>query len=510
MKDFNCFEKEIQRTYYLPDANPAFINRLEKEIENYRSTEETKTRYSFHIAKCWGYAMVTLLVLVALLLAIGPSRVLAQIQAVLGFVPEVGIVDSSTSFYQLIEPVSDSRDGVTLTVQSAFLSADQTIISFSMTDLSEEIKRAKFGDAECSTPAYLIFPDGSKVQSSEQKSSLLPTGTYEHTIYFNNLAGANFNQATLVFPCLTGTGPGKGPQDWQFDLAFKPAPEDVTVYPITLTEQTELKETEAVTTEVFTQSNVDDTAAAMPEMIVDGDRQEKMTVLSVVEKPDSYWVAWAYPNAFDTDIQINGHLYLRPFNPVLYDTNGVELPLPDKDMQIKLWEFEDSLRRQLSNEDQMKYIGSIHTFVVPKSGVFFPVYAKANVFKRSFPEKEHYAEIEFDGSLVQNSDEPIEINQEIQIGSTKFELESIEKSAYGGYTFHFNGSESRVVQCQVELLGYQTNISGSGNFVPEDLFGFSQSVVLSSVPTGRLIVRVSQPAVLEDLISFIGSWSPDN
>jgi hypothetical protein len=60
------------------------------------------------------------------------------------------------------------------------------------------------------------------------------------------------------------------------------------------------------------------------------------------------------------------------------------------------------------------------------------------------------------------------------------------------------------------LLGYQTNISGSGNFVPEDLFGFSQSVVLSSVPTGRLIVRVSQPAVLEDLISFIGSWSPDN
>ncbi len=31
----------------------------------------------------------------------------------------------------------------------------------------------------------------------------------------------------------------------------------------------------------------------------------------------------------------------------------------------------------------------------------------------------------------------------------------------------------------------------------------------TSVPTGMLTVRVSQPAVLGELISLIGSWSPE-
>ena len=110
---------------------------------------------------------------------------------------------------------------------------------------------------------------------------------------------------------------------------------------------------------------------------------------------------------------------------------------------------------------------------------------------------------------MQTSDNPVEINQEIQLGSVKFKLEAIEKNQYGGYSFLFNGADGGVVQCVVELAGHPTNMSGGSSFNQGDPFHFYQSVMSRQIPTGMLTVRVSQPAVLGDLISFIGSWSPE-
>jgi len=115
-------------------------------------------------------------------------------------VPNVGLVDTSSPFRQLAEPVSDTREGVTLDIQSAFLSADQTIITYTMSDLPVEIKHAKFGDPECFTPAYLTLPDGSRVEASGSSSGLTPDGSYANSIRFSDPVPANFNQATLVFP----------------------------------------------------------------------------------------------------------------------------------------------------------------------------------------------------------------------------------------------------------------------------------------------------------------------
>ena len=78
----------------------------------------------------------------------------------------------------------------------------------------------------------------------------------------------------------------------------------------------------------------------MPVMIVDGDRQEEMVLLSVVEKADIYCVTWAYPDQFDSHIQVNGQLYVVPFNPVLYDANGTQLPDPDQETQLGSVKFE--------------------------------------------------------------------------------------------------------------------------------------------------------------------------
>jgi len=510
MNDLNPFEKDIKQTYRLPDANPAFFNRLEAKLQAHQPNPEVKAKPAFHFARGWAYAMVTLLIIGVMVLAIGPSKVLAQIQAVFGFVPDVGLVDTSSPFRQLAEPVSDTRDGITLAIQSAFLSADQTIITYAMSDLPAEIKRAKFGDPECFAPAYLILPDGSRVEASGSSGGLAPDGSFVNVIRFSGPFPANFNQATLVFPCLEGTARDKGPEDWQIALTFKPAPEDIVVYPATLIPpQARIDIPVPAAVDPTAQPKAETETPAMPAMIVDGDRQEEMVVLSVVEKPDSYWVTWAYPFKIDYDIQINGQLYVSPFNPVLYDANGAELPEPNHETQLELWKYEEGLRNHLPDQDRLKYAMTMSTFAVPKSGIVFPVYARQNVYERSFPEKEAYTDIEFDGTKVQTSDKPVEINQEIQLGSVKFKLNAIEKNPYGGYSFLFDGTEGKVVQCLVDLVGHPTDMGGGSSFNLYDPFHFYQAEMYRQIPTDRLTVRVSHPAVLGDLISFIGSWSPE-
>ena len=511
MNNINPFEKEIKQTYRLPEVNPAYFEQLEAKLKTKQPHPETSARPVFHIARGWAYAVATLLLIGVMVLAIGPSKVLAQIQAVFGFVPNVGLVDTSSPFRQLAEPVSDTRDGVTLDIQSAFLSADQTIITYAMSALPAEMKSARFGDPECFTPAYLILSDGSKIEAAGSSGGPTPDGSYANNIRFSDPVPANFNQATLVFPCLEGAAQGMGPEDWQFALAFKPASEGIVVHAATLMpSQTHVVNPAPITLESPAQSEVESGIPAMPGRINNGDRQEEMIVLAVVENPESYWVTWAFPSKSDDDIQRNGDLYEQAFNPVLYDANGTQLPEPNHETQLQLEQYEESLFNQLSGQDQLKYYPhTMYTIVVPKSGVAFPIYAKQNVYERSFPEKEAFVDVEFDGSKVQASDEPVEINREIQIGSVKFRLNAIGKNQFGGYSFLFDGTEGNVVQCQAGLVGYTTNMGGSSIFNPDDPYHFYQAEMYSQIPTGMLTVRVSQPAVLGDLISFIGTWSPE-
>jgi hypothetical protein len=509
MNDLNPFEKEIKRTYRLPAANQAFFNQLEASLQAHQPNLAEKSKPAFPISRGWSYALATFLLIGVMILALGPSKVLAQIQAVFGVVPDVGLVDTSTPFRQLAAPVSDTRDGVTLTIQSAFLSADQTVITYTMSDLPADIQRAGFGDPECSMPAYLTLPDGSSLEAAGSSGSLAPDGSFIRDVRFSGAFPTNINQATLVFPCLEGTARDKGPEYWPFSLAFRPVSEDIVVYPATLLPpQAGNENARQATAQPNPQGEATTASAAMPQAILDGERMEGMDVLGVVEQPDAYWVTWAYPDRGDNDIQINGQLYIAPFNPVVYDATGAELPAPDHETQLELWKYEEGVRNQLSGEDQLKYTGTMHTFVVPKTGVTFPVYAKQNVYERTFPEKEAFADVEFNAANVQSSGEPITIDQEIRLGAVKFTLDSIEQNPYGGYSFRFDGTEGKVVQCLVSLVGYTTNMGGGSSFNPDDPFHFSQAEIFQQNPTGQLTVRVSQPAVLGDLISFIGIWSP--
>jgi len=509
MNNFSEFEKEIQETYQLPQPSPTFIQRVEMEIKTHRQLDKKQSRSFFNKSRGWAYAAIAIfLLLTALFFAIGPSKVLAQIQAALGFVDNLGVVESDASFYSLVEPISDTKEGITIEIESAVFSKNKTVIQFRIDEIPDDMRTESFGQPACTKSAFLILPDGNEVLSSSHSSMRESKGTFIDTLHFYDLGRKDFRDAILVFPCLDGTAVNKGPQNWEFALTLEPASDDVVVYPLDLAEPSDVEQTETSSTEIPTQANLETEPNLMPEMIIDGDRQAEMTLLSVVEKPDSYWVTWAFPVSFDQEVSMNGMLFYMPNSPELFDANGEKIPFQDS-LAENLHDFEQDLLRQLPDEDQSKYFASIQTWAIPKSGITFPVYVKWNVIDRSFPEKDDFVDVDFDGSLIQSTDQRVYFNQDIEVGDIKFTLRSIYVNLFGGYAFHFDGSEDKVIQCEVEILGRPSNYHGDSLGISGDRIIFEQSVMYPTLPSGPLTARISLPAVLGDTITYIGSWSPE-
>lgn len=517
MNNLSEFEKEIQETYQLPQPSPTFIRRVEMEIKTHHQVDEKQSRSFFQQSRGWVYAAITIVMLATLLFTIGPSKVLAQIQAILGFVPGVGVVESDASFYSLIAPISDTREGITIEIESAVFSKDKTVIQFRTNEIPDEMRVESFGQPECTTNAYLIFPDGKKIPSSRHSAMRESKGTFINTLKFYDLGLKDFRNATLVFPCLYGTAINKGPQDWQFNLALEPAMDDINFYPVNLITSVEIDNTKEYPTEAPAQASQETEIIPMPEMIIDGYRQEEMTLLSVVEKPDSYWVTWAFPLSIEPgldDVSIAGLNFIMPGSVELYDANGEIIPPGASPGIEEIHDFEQDLLRRLPEEDQIKYFATMRTFAVPKSGVEFPVYIKVNIIERSIPEKEDFVDVAFDGSLIQSEDQPVVFDQDLEIGDIKFTLKSIYINMWGAYGFKFDGSEGNVIECEVEILGYDHGriikgyigpaISGERIFFEQSLGGFT------TLPTGPLTVRISHPAIMGDTVTFIGSWMPEN
>ncbi len=500
MNSTNSFEEKLKASIDRPEIDPAFVNRLEARLQRLPMQKERRAPF-FGLPRAVVPALAVLALAVIILLASGPQRVLAQLQSLIGYIPGVGLVETSGAMRELAEPVSVTREGITIEVTYALLSPDKAVIRYTLTGVPDAAI-PPFGNRTCNVPPHLRQPDGT-IQEARSASG----GPGETQLNFTEPFPAEVNEATLVFPCLPRTAPGLAPENWELPLTFKPASGEIISYPAIIVKESDKSEAGLTATEPSVPQTETD---VMPAKIVDGDRMGEMDLIGIVEKPDSIWVAWAFPWEMDYEIRSNGYLYLVPFGPVFYDANGKEFPELDHDTALQLWDFTSSLSDQMSEEDRMRYSPSMPVLVLPKSGVDYPVYAKQNVYTRSFPEKVAFADVEFDGSALLASDQPLEVNQAIQIGSVKFRLKSIVKSEFGGYAFNFDGSEGKVVQSDVEVLGHPSNMSGSTSFQLDKPFEFTQSVLYQQqIPSGKLTVRVSQPAVLGDKISFIGSWSPE-
>jgi len=152
-------------------------------------------------------ALLTLLALTGTAYAIGKS---------LGYIPGLGVVDQNTSLRVLTEPVSQTRDGITVTVEKGTIDAEKTILRVSVVGVDAT------GGPYCDKPSILLhLADGTTLEENGGYGNIgdISQPGYTNLITFPALP-AGTDDVTLEIPCLWRV---TKPENWKIPLYFMPA-----------------------------------------------------------------------------------------------------------------------------------------------------------------------------------------------------------------------------------------------------------------------------------------------
>lgn len=235
MSDMNPtpeFEEKVRKAMNVPDANPAFVNKLRYELV--RRPEKVKPRFIFRPA--WAVAFV----LVVAVLLISVPGVAAAIGRLFGYVPGVGLVENTGNLRMLSEPVALTRDGVTLTIDSVYAYEDRVEVAYSVTGIAAQNDGTQADDATTNPTAFcggvkvgetantngdarLKLPDGTILE--RESTGLYPKNVYAMTPVYKAVVPADVTEMTLVLKCIPWARLGAVPENWEmpFHLVSVPA-----------------------------------------------------------------------------------------------------------------------------------------------------------------------------------------------------------------------------------------------------------------------------------------------
>mgnify|MGYP001132734651 FL=1 len=152
MTKYNDFEKELKSVIKTEEPDGAYKNRLqarlrEQELNALPKPQKANLR--------WVYAVVPLLIVMAVILMAGPNKVLAQIKSWLGFVPNVGVVEKGAEIWTLQEPVVTTKDGVEFHIKEAWFTPEKSVVSYAFFNVPNPEFYIDMVLEQCYLPAWL-------------------------------------------------------------------------------------------------------------------------------------------------------------------------------------------------------------------------------------------------------------------------------------------------------------------------------------------------------------------
>ncbi|MEA4811694.1 MAG: hypothetical protein VB108_03875 [Anaerolineaceae bacterium] len=486
MNNRTPFEDKIYQSFALKAINPSFVARLESKLQAYRPETQKSKPKPFTFSLKWSYAFAPLLLLLVFVFAVGPQRVYAQIQKWMGFVPGAGLVTETTSLRILAEPVSQTRDGVTLGVLSGVLSSERTSLEVKVSDAPFSAHFSQnFGKEICHTNPYLLLPDGTKLEYNGAFPAI----------------PANIDSAVYVLPCIDMYIRGALPEDWRIPMHFIAAPEDLHVYPVLVHPKLNVEKSQPAV------SKITPTAEKAVPSTLQNDIPIKniFDILLVIEKPDAWEIGYGF-KALHLDLVLDNNEIL------VKDANGKSIPInhtfPDAQA------FHDELQEvtKLLNEEDgypNPYYSMYKGFSLPKGDYAFPLTFEVKVKNFSWVDVPRDQPLfEFDAGPNPKLGDTWPIHKTLDLNGHKVQVLSAEVHEWGGYCVNFDGG-SDIFNVDISLIDYQTNF-GAGTSAPfEPPFTFRNCFMISPLPTGKIRVGLRQePIYLVESFIARGTWSP--
>ncbi len=163
-----------------------------------------------------------------------------------GYLPGVGFVQRS-SLRVLAQPVSETRGGITVTIEQVAADAERTVIVYKTEGMTIEAANSKGeggGPSGFGSQHVLRLPDGTALNETPFMgyggtpepiiNNIQTEGGWPNYVYrlVYPPVGLQANELTLVIPVLQNMPAGAAPENWEITFELKPAPPEMTFAPI--------------------------------------------------------------------------------------------------------------------------------------------------------------------------------------------------------------------------------------------------------------------------------------
>lgn len=406
--------------------------------------------------------LLLLAILLALTLLTGVAYAIGRLT---GFIPGIGFVETS-ALRVLAEPVSVTRDGITLTVEQVMLSTDKTVLVYTVegipadayeggegvqgsSNVSSSVGITLEGTPEvfvssvesaggCVADTRVLLPNGSMLGVRSGEASGWISG-FESRIVYDPIP-TEVDEATFLLSCVEGTIQGRLPENWKVPLRFIPAPPDLTVLPV-----------------------VD---VIPSESVLDG-TESAMTLEKVIE----------------TD---SGYILIGKFR-------SIGLPANAKAQGISDWiKVVDANGQAVdvapaNNMEPSTVFGElIWGYEIEGKQHAWPLTLKIDSVNVLFDQQT--TEIKFDTGANPQTGQVWILNQDAQIAGYTIRVISIERTV-NGYSFIFKADPSVIgITVEIKDFPFASETSGSDGFGRGDLFSIIEYE--GDPPAGKLTIQL--------------------
>ncbi|HQL92015.1 MAG TPA: hypothetical protein PK381_01530 [Anaerolineaceae bacterium] len=450
------FEEKIQSSFALPEPSPEFEERLARTLRAKVHAQKITPRRQVQVPRAWAYAFATLAALVIVVFALGPQKVLAQIQSWLGFLPGIGLVsDDASSLRVLAEPASQTLDGITVEVSEAVASSDKTYVNYQVFGLTNQHFPAQESDPGCHFEPNLKLPNGTNLAFAN--------GYYE-------AVPKEINQVVLHLACIPGTDSAKTPSNWQIPFTLKTA-DDLVTMPVLLPEPQVYRQSDQTFGEA-----IDDSSA--------------LHIHTVVETPKGYiMTGWV-----ETDLNIA----LGPMNPKLIDSNG-------KEVQTRLSQQASDLMQNIPAEHQFYAWG----FEFDSEGLSFPLNVSFSVLPKA--DQNMFEPIHFMVDLGANpqNDQVWEFQQTLSLGTAQITINKVQYLSQNRLKLFFTATNG-LIDLDIQFPDLQVSGGGGGGHsdASDSSMSFERSFVFETTPKGIVEILFTDPVFAQDAVDFSSVWQP--
>jgi archaellum component FlaG (FlaF/FlaG flagellin family) len=457
------FEEDIRAALGAQEPRAEFMTKLASNLARRASEKTSGKRPALRLRPAWTIAAAILTVLILVTLAIGPQKVFAAVRQLFGYIPGIGIIEQGDNLRILAEPVTQTREGITVMVSQAVLTAAGTQLEYSITGVSLSAYPREESNPGCMDAGYLRLPDGTQLVSG------FGGGTNNQYNFDYPAIPAATNQVTFVMPCILNTLPGAAPENWELPLRFIPAPADFEILPVI---------------EVSPQATVMVQGPESPEAAA---IHATISVDQVIETKEGYILV----GAVRPQIQAGEYLQITGI-AILKDATGRTIAY-DFPMDVN----------PPDEPEVMMQGGSSWALQIKGTGVKFPLTITFMGVVISQVDPQASASLVVDAGDNPQPGQVFELNQEVAIAGETITLVSMTVES-DGYTFAIDPGNV-LSEVSVAIEGKTANGGGGGGWGGT----FYTSLSYDELPVGELTLHFTNPLAAGPSESWQTTWGPE-